>query len=76
MGDSVPFTYGLCAAYLLVLFAGVFANIYLFRVYRSVDAERGGEGALTRRGWAGRLEFTPEDSQKGPRAGDVRLIEG
>ena len=23
-----------------------------------------------------RVEFTPEDSQKGPRAGDVRLIEG
>src|SRR5215510_7116449 len=23
-----------------------------------------------------RVEFTPEESQKGPRAGDVRLIEG
>ena len=23
-----------------------------------------------------RVDFTPEDSQKGPRAGDVRLIEG
>jgi cold shock protein len=23
-----------------------------------------------------RVEFTPEDSQKGPRAGDVRLVEG
>ena len=23
-----------------------------------------------------RVEFTPEESQKGPRAGDVRLVEG
>ncbi len=61
MDDAVPFTFGLCAAYVLVLFAGVFASIYLFRLYRRVDAEQDREGALTRRGWAGKLEFTPED---------------
>ena len=37
-------------------------------------AVRGAVFELLREGQ--RVEFTPEDSQKGPRAGDVRLIEG
>ena len=45
--------------------ADVFAHYSAIQTngYRSLD-----EGQ--------RVEFTPEDSQKGPRAGDVRLIEG
>jgi CspA family cold shock protein len=35
---------------------------------------RGADFELRREGQ--RVEFTPEESSKGPRAGDVRLIEG
>ena len=38
------------------------------------SAVRGAVFELLREGQ--RVEFTPEESQKGPRAGDVRLIEG
>ena len=38
------------------------------------SAVRGAVFELLREGQ--RVEFTPEDSGKGPRAGDVRLIEG
>ena len=38
------------------------------------DIDPGAVFELLREGQ--RVEFTPEDSQKGPRAGDVRLIEG
>ena len=43
----------------------------LFPPHRSV---RGAVFELLREGQ--RVDFTPEDSQKGPRAGEVRLIEG
>ncbi len=57
MDESLPFTFGLCAAYVVVVLAGVFANIYLFRIYK---AEPDSEGAIIRPGWARRCEFTPD----------------
>jgi CspA family cold shock protein len=38
------------------------------------SAVRGAVFELLREGQ--RVDFTPEDSQKGPRAGEVRLLEG
>ena len=57
MGDSVPFTFGLCAAYVLVVSAGILACVYLFRFYRE---KADSEDATNRRGWAARWEFTPD----------------
>ena len=57
MDGSVPFTFGLCAAYVVVVFSGVFASLYLLRIYR---VESGSQVAVTRRTWAQGLEFTPD----------------
>src|SRR5437016_6422382 len=57
MDGSVPFTFGLCAAYVVVVFSGVFASLYLLRIYRG---ESGSQVAVTRRTWAQGLEFTPD----------------
>lgn len=61
MGDSVDFTFGLCAAYLLVLLAGVSASVYLFRQYQSDDSKPRREGARPLRDWFARFEFTPDE---------------
>ena len=57
MDGSVPFTFGLCAAYVVVVFSGVFASLYLLRIYR---VEPGSQVAATRRSWAKGWEFTPD----------------
>ena len=57
MDESLPFTFGLCAAYVVVVLAGVFANIYVFRIYR---AEPDREGTVSRPDWNRRCEFTPD----------------
>jgi spermidine synthase len=57
MDGSVPFTFGLCAAYVVVVFSGVLASLYLLRIYRVAS---GSQVAVTRRSWAQGLEFTPD----------------
>ncbi len=57
MDGSVPFTVGLCAAYVVVVFSGVFASLYLLRIYR---VESGSQVAVTRQSWAKGWEFTPD----------------
>jgi SAM-dependent methyltransferase len=55
--ESVPSTLSLSAAFVVVVFAGIFINAYLFRIY---GAESDREGVKGWRGWARNMEFSPE----------------
>lgn len=67
MSDSVEITFGLCAAYLLVVVAEVWATVYLFRLYRfariseAVQTNSADREETRKRGWARKFEFAPED---------------
>jgi len=57
MEDSGPSTLSLSAAFIVVVFAGIFINAYLFRIY---GAESDREGVRGWRSWARNMEFSPE----------------
>jgi cold shock CspA family protein len=52
---------------------GTIARLLIDKGFVHRSSVRGAVFELLREGQ--RVEFTPEESQKGPRAGDVRLIE-
>lgn len=55
--EDMPVTFELCAAFVWVVGVSVFANIYLFRLYRS-SPQGTAAGALAR--WAAGWEFSPQ----------------
>jgi SAM-dependent methyltransferase len=56
--ESVAFSFGLCAAYVFVVFSGIFATVYLFRIYRTESGK--GENVTGHR-WTEAWEFFPNE---------------
>jgi len=56
MGEDLPVSFSLCAAFVVVVFAGTLTNVYLFRL---CGTKSDSEMAGPRRGWAQRWEFPP-----------------
>src|SRR5260370_8163746 len=56
MGEDLPVSFSLCAAFVVVVFAGTVTNVYLFRL---CGAKSDSEMAGPRRGWAQIWEFAP-----------------
>jgi hypothetical protein len=73
MGGFLPITFGLSAAYLLVVLTGLLATMYLLGLYRRIDgpaseARLGSKTDRSRREWAERFEFLPPTSAVFPTA--------
>src|SRR5216683_859616 len=54
MGEDLPVSFSLCAAFVVVVSAGILTNVYLFRLYR---LKSDGEASGPRRGWTQSWEF-------------------
>ena len=54
MGEDLPVSFSLCAAFVVLVSAGTLTNVYLFRLY---GTKSGSEMPGPRRGWAQSWEF-------------------